>query len=319
LPKIKYIDKKLSDDRLAMIAKVNEIIVEYQTNGYTLTLRQVYYQLVSRDLIPNEQAAYKRLGDVISDGRRLGLIDWEAIEDRTRNLVSPSSWDEPADIVASAAHSFRLDVWAGQPYRPFVFVEKDALLGVIEVACREHRVPYFSCRGYTSDSEIWSMARRIRSIRGVYIDTSMHAHPEEADFRQVPLILHLGDHDPSGIDMTRDIRNRLSLFAAGSEVEVRRLALNMAQIDEHSPPPNPAKTTDARYRDYEALYGDESWELDALDPATITTLIRGEVDSLIDEPTWAAWIAAEAEQREQLDDVASHWQEVVEHRNNTED
>lgn len=84
------------------------------------------------------------------------------------------------------------------------------------------------------------------------------------DHRERRVILHLGDHDPSGIDMTRDISDRLELF--GADVEVKRIALNWDQIDEFTPPPNPAKLSDSRAGAYIAEYGDESWELDALEP-----------------------------------------------------
>ena len=163
------------------------------------------------------------------DGRLAGLIDWNRIVDRTRNLEGNSHWGNPGEIMRSAAHSFRLDKWANQPYRVECWIEKDALRGVIAGVCNELDIPHFSCRGYTSISEMWVAARRLQHwiARG-----------------QTPVILHLGDHDPSGVDMTRDIFDRLQTFMGGAEV--KRLALNWDQVEMYNPPPNPAKLTDSR-------------------------------------------------------------------------
>jgi len=292
---IRYCDKRLSAPKLAVIAQANAIIAEYAEQGYDLTLRQLYYQFVSRDLIPNNQSEYKRLGDIVSDGRRAGLIDWDAIVDRTRNLRAPSTWQGPAEIVQACAEQFKIDLWATQTYRPEVWVEKDALVGVLEVACAEHQVPYFSCRGYTSDSEAWSAAQRMKRA---------------AKAGQTPIVFHLGDHDPSGIDMTRDIAARVKLFS-GLPIPVKRLALNMDQVEHYRPPPNPAKATDARFAGYQDLYGDESWELDALDPQTIAALIREALEGLIEAGAWALATEEQSRHREQLRVVAGSWGEIV--------
>lgn len=321
MPKICY-DPAVRDrlrknpDRLAMIAEANRIIGVYQAQGFDLTLRQLYYQFVAHDLFPDErkwewtgskwraaaggtknaEPNYKWLGDIVSDGRMAGLIDWEAIVDRTRELKDLPHWSDPPEIVEAVSRQFRIDKWATQPNRVEVWIEKDALAGVIQGVCQELDVPYFSCRGYTSLSEVWVAAMRLKAYR------KQHG--------QVPVILHFGDHDPSGIDMTRDITDRLSLFMGGS-LEVRRLALNMDQVQEYNPPPNPAKMGDARFQSYTALYGDESWELDALEPTVLAALIRDEIDTLR-EP--AAWEEAEAEEikgREELGKISERYQEVV--------
>jgi hypothetical protein len=255
----------------------------------------LYYQFVARDLIPNTMKSYKQLGDIINDGRLAGMIDWNAIEDRTRNLQSLSHWSSPNSIVGACAQQFRYDLWADQENYCEVWVEKDALVGVLEGVCTELDVPYFACRGYTSQSEMWSAAQRL-------ID-------RENDGKRT-FIIHLGDHDPSGIDMTRDIQERLRLFE--SEAEVRRIALNFDQIDQYNPPPNPAKTTDARYESYRMLHGEESWELDSLSPEVIVDLIRDEVESLLDTGVWEASLARQAEARHQLEMVSERWNGIVE-------
>ena len=296
MPKICYRQKRFSDDRMDKINKANAIIAEYAAQGFELTLRQLYYQFVSRDFIANNMREYKNLGDIINDARLAGLVDWEAIVDRTRNLQKLAHWEAPSDIINACANQYRIDKWADQPYRVECWIEKDALVGVIEGVCNELDIPYFSCRGYTSQSEMWSAAMRLKAHR-------------RGD--QKPLILHLGDHDPSGKDMTRDITDRLSEFSGG-EIEVQRLALNMPQVEQYNPPPNPAKITDSRAEGYIAEFGTESWELDALEPAVIATLIRDATYAVRDADKWAAQVAEEETQRKQLGKVSKQWEDIIE-------
>lgn len=121
-----------------------EIINEYAQQGYQLTLRQLYYQMVARDIIPNAVEWYKKLGDVVSNGRMAGYIDWNAIVDRDRVPIMPSHWDSPADILQTAASSYRVDRWQGQPHQVEVWCEKDALSGVIEPVCRRYHVRFMA-------------------------------------------------------------------------------------------------------------------------------------------------------------------------------
>lgn len=299
-PRICYVPKTFRDGTLAIIDAANAIIGEYADEGFILTLRQLYYQFVARGLIRNLQREYKRLGSIINDGRLAGLIDWDLIEDRTRNLEERSHWEDPEAIILDSARAYGVDRWEGQEHRVEVWIEKDALVGVIERACRDLDVPYFSCRGYTSQSELWRAAMRLsRWARAGY----------------KPVVIHLGDHDPSGIDMTRDIAYRLELFFErhGSDPPiVDRIALTMDQIKEHNPPPNPAKVTDSRYWSYANEHGDESWELDALDPRFIDSLIRGAVDGYLDSELWDERVAEENEGIRLLNVVAERWQDLTE-------
>ncbi len=294
MPLEQFVDRKFQDGSLALIEKANEIIAEYQSEGFTLTLRQLYYQFVSRDLIANKQTEYKRLGSVINDARLAGLIDWDMIEDRTRNVRTVASWNDPADIIDAVARQYKEDLWAKQPYRIEVWIEKDALLGVIEPVCDRYRLPYFACRGYSSQSEQYRAGKRF------------------ADWRengQTPIVLHLGDHDPSGIDMTRDNADRLAMFAA-DEVEVQRLALNMDQVRRYRPPPNPAKESDGRSAGYIEKFGAKSWELDALDPKVIDRIIDGAVQGYLDADLWDEAQASENHNKATLQLAADNWAKV---------
>ena len=287
-----YIDKKFRGDTLVMIMRAAEIVREYSAMGYNLTLRQLYYQFVSKDLIANKQTEYKRLGSIINDARLAGMLDWNAIEDRTRNVKSVSHWDSPDQIVDACVRSYNIDKWEGQEYYVEVWVEKDALVDVVGRAAEKLDVPYFSCRGYVSQSEMWAASQRILRRTG-----------DEKDC----FIIHLGDHDPSGIDMTRDIQDRLELFTLEDTerlVQVKRVALTMDQIEELGPPPNPAKLTDSRCRGYIKKYGRESWELDALPPEYINELIEAHVGKYIDTVLWDERVEKQEKEREQLRQAA---------------
>lgn len=287
--RIPYISKRFNAASQALIAQANVICREYQAAGYDLTLRQLYYQFVARGYIPNSQKEYKRLGSVINDARLAGHLDWDFLVDRTRNPESRSQWGHPRDIILASARQFHLDYWADQDVHVEVWVEKEALAGVVERTTHSFDVTSLACRGYMSQSEQWVAAQRF----GKKLLQGKRVH-----------VIHLGDHDPSGIDMSRDNEERLYTFLVHDMLRAKnqargslhsgdlysaldpdnvheghglftfeRIALTMDQVEEYDPPPNPAKSTDARFESYLRTYGDESWELDALDPSVLDNLI----------------------------------------------
>ena len=277
-----------------MIEKINKVVSDYHAQGYSLTLRQVYYQMVARDIIPNNQRSYKNLGNLINDARLAGLIDWNAIEDRTRNLKGLSHWNTPGSVIESAAYSYRRNHWAGQEHYVEVWVEKDALVGIVGQVCNGLDVDYFSCRGYVSQSEMWAAAKRLQ-------------RKQEAGKNIV--LIHLGDHDPSGVDMSRDIQDRNRLFGTDN-LEFHRIALNRDQIDLYNPPPNPTKLTDSRATGYIDQHGYECWELDALEPSVITDLIKNEVLQYRDDAIYQQVKRQEEEEKEVLITAARHWDDI---------
>lgn len=264
MTKICYEVKRFSPKLRVRIQRANDIIEEYQKYGLTLTLRQIFYQFVSRDWLPNTHKAYKSLGECLEKARMAGLVDWEGIEDRTRHLRALSSWNSPQEILNQTEAAYHTDWWKDQDRRVEVWIEKDALVGVIESVCCQYDVPYFSCRGYSSASEMWRASCRLLE----YVQQG-----------QKPLILHLGDHDPSGVNMTHDIKWRLDKFLC--PVEVRRIAITIEQVKKYNPPPNPAKMTDPRADRYIKKYGNQSWELDALRPTIIQDLIKEHVEGAL--------------------------------------
>lgn len=319
MPKITYTPKNFNDSTLNVINQAVSIINEYTAQGYSLTLRQLYYQFVARDLLPNKQKEYSRLGRIVNDARKAGFIDWKSIEDRTRSLTAWRHFDNPSHAIRHASYVYNIDKWEHQNYYIEIWIEKDALAGVLQKICSKLDLPYFSCRGYTSAPEMWKASQRLLN---------------KTKEGKKALVLHLGDHDPSGIDMTRDIELRLNEYAvpprqrgAGSgewtnpeyiefnrefnwPIELKRIALNMDQIQELNPPPNPAKVTDSRFDSYLREYGHQSWELDALEPQYISDLIENEVNELIDEKQWEADQEREETDTNIMDLISNHYDEV---------
>lgn len=269
----KFIDKKLSENKLRLITQANSILHEYQSNGYVVTLRQLYYQFVARAWLPNEQKYYKRLSETVSDGRLVGLIPWDAIVDRTRSLKGVRTWGSPSSAIESVHSQYREDLWDNQNCRVEVWVEKDALMEVIANACIPYQVNYFSCRGFTSQTAMYDASKRVEY---------------ESHEGKVTHIIHLGDHDPSGIDMSRDIEDRTGMFLGMKDYPINRIALNMNQVKKFKPPPNPVKLKDSRAKGYTEKHGKESWELDALEPSVLHELIQDNIKKLLDTRKWNA-------------------------------
>lgn len=294
MPLIKYIDWNPTAKSRETLEKANEIINHFEALGFDLTLRQLYYQFVARDLIPNTERSYKNLGNLINKGRLAGLIDWNSIVDRTREVRAMNHWTSPDQIIQSSADQYRIDKWFDQSNYVEVWVEKDALIGVIEPICQKLDIDCFSCRGFTSQSAVWRASNRFTARLN-------HLNREKV------IVLYLGDHDPSGLDMDRDLQERFWLFEdpkLTNRVKLRRIALSMDQIQLYSPPPNPTKLTDSRASKYISAHGDSSWELDALDPTVIADLIGETVGEYRDEILYGERELKEKSERALLSDIA---------------
>lgn len=297
MAKKRFVNHRFRPESLKLIETANTILDEYKQMGFKLSLRQLYYQLVARDFIENSDTSYKRIGKLVSRARNAGLIDWGMIEDRNRVTVKNTHWTSPAEIVEAAARSFRIDRWQGQENYVEVMVEKDALSGILEPVCRELDIAFTANKGYSSSSAMYQAAQRLSD-----------AWYSSQAVSQIHII-YLGDHDPSGIDMTRDIEERLSLYSGDElRLNIHRIALNMDQVNVWKPPKNPAKKTDSRFSDYVAQYGKSSWELDAIEPKTLAELVRKAVHSLIDRNVWDKVVKQEESMRSDLFSFATSYQ-----------
>jgi hypothetical protein len=346
---------RFKPDSRARIALCNSIISGYQAQGLRLTLRQLYYQLVTRNAVTNEERSYQNLSKLVSDARLSGLMDWDAIEDRVRRPYSPNEFANLGELVDAALRSYRLPRWRDQANYVELWVEKDALAGVLQPLASEYHVTMMVNRGYSSQSAMYESAQRfLDACRAPESDDDPSAmvddeNEEECEtcygsgacqacdgngtsdangekicktcegdadckaigcrrgyvraFVKQPILFYLGDLDPSGEDMVRDIEERLKMFGVRG-LHVTKLALTPAQVKQYQPPPNPAKMTDPRAEDYIAKHGTSSWEVDALPPQVLAQIIRAAFKSVHDPKKMSAIKKQEESDKTRLRDAA---------------
>ena len=333
--KIKFRDVKLSKSNKERLDFINEIIEEYQEQGYVLTLRQLYYQLVSRDIIPNKQNEYSKLSTLLKEGRMSGIVDWDAIEDRLRKPSQPSHWKSPKSIIDACLEQYRKDRQKGQDIYLEVWVEKDALSGVLKRVTEKFGVPIMVNRGYSSASAMFDSFERFKKA----LEKGREAK-----------VIYLGDFDPSGVDMIRDIKSRIDEFIVGSEdilssadnyknsevyyqrfddfikqgleeheadeiarqmfaedqtkkFQIVPIALTKEQIKQYNPPPNPAKITDPRAKDFIEKHGKTSWEVDALKPEVLNAILKKAIEENIDVDKFEEILQEEEADKEKLEEL----------------
>ncbi len=264
------------------LAQVQSVLEEYKGMGITVTLRQLYYRLVAQNIIKNRLREYKNLGELLSKARLAGLIDWNQIEDRVRQPVASQEWESIEDLVHSAISQFRLPRWMDQNEYVELWCEKDALSSVLEPICQENHVTLMVNRGYSSSSAMYESSRRI----------SQNANRRKA------FIIYLGDFDPSGEDMVRDIQDRMEVFR--TDVNVSKLALTPEQIEQYDLPPNPAKMSDSRAAEFVGKHGEDSYEVDALPPDVLQMLVTNAIKRHLNKKKYAAVIEREKELKAKL-------------------
>lgn len=297
----------LRSENKTRIVTINNIIEDYQSQGYKLTLRQLYYQLVSRDIIPNKVEEYTKLSTLLNKGRMSGFVDWDAIVDRTRNIKTPYYEYSTQDAVQRTINSYKLDRHDVQDNYIEIWLEKDALSEIIYRATQPYGISLMVNRGYSSCSAMYQSYQRLA---------------QEINNDKNVIIFYLGDHDPSGLDMIRDIRDRLSeMLIYGNELQgkfddletaqywlnkklqVKPIALTSKQVRDYNPPPNPAKLTDPRATKYVEEFGYTSWEVDALNPKTLDTLVKKSILEYIDIDKHQEVLDKEEEDKEKLEDL----------------
>jgi hypothetical protein len=262
--KKKFKEIKISPKHFKQLTLINTIIEEYAEEGYKLTLRQLYYQLVSRDIIANRVQEYAKLSTLLVKGRMSGFVDWDAIEDRIRIPFLPYWVLDVEDAIKDTVEQYRLDRQECQDVYIELWVEKDALSGVLKRITSYYHINLLVNRGYSSCTAMHESYKRLK---------------RKEDSGKTTYILYLGDHDPSGLDMIRDIRDRLEEF--GVSPKVIPIGITLKQIKKYNPPPNPAKVTDPRAKWYIKRFGNISWEVDALNPRILHQLVKLNVEKLI--------------------------------------
>jgi len=295
MSKEQYEERRFAAKTAKIIEQANDIMEEY--SGSALTLRQLHYQFVARDLYENTFQNYKKLGDIIRNGRMAGLISWDLVQDRTRG-VKGWGWGSisPSAAIKDAARTYKEERWRTQPVKVEIWVEKDALSGVLTDPGYDWRLNYFATKGYPSISSLKTAADRFK---------------RQARKGEKTVILYLSDHDPEGLHMPQQVGETLEQFGV-TNVEIRRVGLTMDQIIEHQPPPSAAKRTSSRVESYyDATGTDQAWELDALKPSIIQDLIVAEVKTIIDWDLWDEAIARETRNANLMMHVVERWSDIM--------
>jgi hypothetical protein len=278
-------------DQTQLLNDIQRIVDSYSSQKIKLTNRQLYYQLVSEGIIPNADAVYKRICTFLTDARYGGKVDWEMIEDRGRIAEKPSEWNNISELVESAIYSYRLPRWSDQEYHVELYYEKQAMESVLKPIGDKYHIYSGYNKGYSGASSIYELAQRLK---------------EQIRNKKYCIVLYLGDHDPSGLDMIRDIKARLEEFITGGDdpvdpdFDVVQIALNMKQIKQYNPPPNPAKITDPRAKWYITNFGNMSWELDSLKPNVLIQLTEQGIQRYLDVTKFNVWVQREKKESEQL-------------------
>jgi len=283
------------------LGKANEIIDDFEKMGHKLTVRQLFYQMVGKAIIENTYSEYRSLGTLLKNGRMGGLVDWDTIEDRLRKPEIPYNDVGIAEALRMAARTYRLDRMEGQQNYIEVWVEKDALSGILSKITREYHVSLMVNRGFSSTTAMHEAYARFAA---------------QIEKGQDCVILYIGDHDPSGLCMSEDIQTRLKGFGLNN-IEVRRIALNMDQVQKYNLPENKLKKddkgepTDPRGIAYKNKFGDKSWEVDALSPLVLDQIVRDEIESIINIDQYSAMLEREKEERATILDIAQGYAEAM--------
>lgn len=287
----------MSKANIARLETINGILEEYRAQSFILTLRQLYYQLVSRDVIPNNQKEYGKLSILLTKGRMAGIVDWAAIEDRGRRPQLPYYVTGVQDALNDSVNQYRLNRQEGQKHYIEVWVEKDALSNVFARVTEAYHIRLMVNKGYSSSSAMYEAANRFKRAKRLN--------------GQGGILLYFGDHDASGKDMVRDVEERLREMHV-TDLQVYNPALTMAQVEEYDPPENPAKQTDPRAKWYIEKYGDSSWELDALPPQALMNIIKTNVLGWLDEDAFKQVLIKEANQKTVITQYAEDYDVTTE-------
>lgn len=280
-----------------LFSQIDEVVDYYISVGIKLTNRQLYYQLVGKDLITNADEVYKKVCVFLTDVRYAGLIDWEAIEDKEREPHKHGEWSNIKSLVQSAIYSYRLPRWDDQEYYLEMYCEKKAGINVLQPIADEYHIYFGFNKGYSSASAMYDLAKRIM---------------EQIENSKMVIILYFGDHDASGLDMIRDINERITEFLVEGEYPVKPdfkvipVALTMEQIKKYNPPPNPAKITDPRAKWYIEKFGEESWELDSIDAMELRRIAENSILRYIDIEKYNAWVKRETREKKLLINFANN-------------
>ncbi|MHB8522190.1 MAG: hypothetical protein ACYDH9_15725 [Limisphaerales bacterium] len=268
--------------------QMQDVLREIQTilNGEDgqITIRHLFYRLVGLRVIEKTEQAYKGLCSHLSKWRRSEAIPWSAFSDSTRWHIQNNTFDGVQDALKNTVENYRRNLWDTQPFYLEVWVEKDAIAGIVSDTANTFGVPVFVARGFASLSSLYSAANTFR---------------QATDAGKTAVIYHLGDYDPSGFaagdSMLRAFRDDFKV-----DLQFIRAAVTKEQIEEMNLPTRPVKTSDSRAAKWQ---GGECVELDTMPPGEIRALVESCILQHIDRHQWQMLQATEAMERETLQKI----------------
>lgn len=278
--------------------------IEVLTEHHHMTVRQVYYQLVARQIIENSRSAYQAISKLLVKARQDGLIAWGWIEDRLRRPRTVSMWSNLSDFAETAKRAYKRDVWATQPNYIEVWLEKDALSGIFENVLATYGITLNVGRGFDGWTSIKDAALRyeLKASRETATIEELSAKRYKQKNRQVT-ILYFGDFDPSGEDMARSLKERIAFF--GVYPKLIKCALTKDDIERYKLPPDFAKKTDSRAKKFIAKHGDVSVELDALPVNVLRERLISEIENIMDMEELQSVFEIEAQEKKRLVEILS--------------
>jgi hypothetical protein len=269
------------------IETIKSAMIDLLQDEHPMTVRQVFYQMVSRGVIPKTEAQYKQtVCRLLIQLRREGVLPYDWIADNTRLQRKPRSFQDLDDALEFTAKTYRRALWGEQGVYVEVWCEKDALSGILYDVTYEYDVPLMISRGFSSLSFLHSAGEFLRTV-------------------DVPAYLYyFGDHDPSGVEIDRKIESEIRGFAPDAEIYFERVAVKREQILSMGLPTRPTKTTDSRSKSFEG----ESVELDAIPPSALRDLCRNCIERHIDLSILESTKRIEEKEREVVRQIAeSGW------------
>jgi len=245
--------------------------------GQPMTVRQVFYQATVRGLVEKAESGYAKVQTDLTVMRRAGTLPYSWLADNTRWQRKPRTFDSIEDALRNTAAFYRKSLWKDADAYVEIWLEKDALAGVVLPVTSMYDVPLMVARGYASLSFLYSAAEVIN-------DLAVPAY-----------IYHLGDFDPSGVNAGEKIEETLREHAPDAEIIFQRIAVTRDQIVDWDLPTRPTKTSDSRAKRFGS---DLSVELDAIDPNTLRDIVEEAIERHLPAKQFAVLKAAEESERE---------------------
>lgn len=283
--------KRRSNDEMdTLLATIKTIISEYDDDP--ITIRHLFYRLVAARAFPKDEREYSKLCAHLAKWRRSGDIAYDAFVDGTRWHVASTTFDDAADALRDSVTSYRKNLWQDQDHYVEVWVEKDAIMSLVAPVANSWGIPTFPCRGFASISSTYSCAQTFkRAIQK----------------GKTPVILYMGDHDPSGVAIDVSLMKHMGDYGIADEVEFHRVAILVDQIAEFNLPTRPPKKNDGRGKGWVG----ECVEIDTLSTAQIKELLEERIESYVDQDAWNRTKAIEQAERDCLVDLFNNNRTVL--------